>query len=90
MKKYLWVVALICFWWCPGYAADDCDSEYANLIRELESSTMMESQKKKYLPELKRALKLCREGKDEEADKLVKELKDRGLSEEVYSGSDGN
>ena len=57
---------------------------------ELEKSNMLESEKKKYLPELERALQLCREGKDEEADKLVRELKNRGLREEMFSGADGN
>jgi len=84
------IVAAICFLCSPVYAADDCDSEYSNLIKELENSNMLKSEKKKYLPELKRALQLCREGKDEEADRLVKELKNKGLSEEMFSGSDGN
>ena len=90
MKTCMIIVAAICFFCSPVYAADDCDSEYSNLIKELENSNMLKSEKKKYLPELKRALQLCREGKDEEADRLVKELKNKGLSEEMFSGSDGN
>ncbi|CAB1083119.1 hypothetical protein D1AOALGA4SA_10703 [Olavius algarvensis Delta 1 endosymbiont] len=90
MKTFTIIIAAICFFCSPAYGADDCDSEYAKLIEELKNSNMFESEKKKYLPELERALQLCREGKDEEADKLVKELKDRGLSEELFSGSDGN
>ena len=90
MKTWLIIVATICFFCSAAYAADDCDSEYSNLIKELEKSNMLESEKKKYLPELERALQLCREGKDEEADKLVRELKNQGLREEMFSGADGN
>ena len=72
MGKCIFAVVLICFLCSPVYAADDCDSEYSKLISELKSTNMLESQKKKYLPELEKALQLCREGKDEEAEKIVK------------------
>jgi hypothetical protein len=90
MKKLMVVIAVICFFCSPAYAADDCDSEYSNLIKELEKSNILESEKKKYLPGLKRALQLCREGKDEEAAKIVDDLKNQGLSEEVFNKADGN
>ncbi len=73
-----------------AYAADDCDSEYSNLIKELENSKILEAEKNKYLPELKRALQLCKEGKDAEAEKIVKDLKDQGLSEEMFDNLSGN
>ncbi len=90
MKKIMVVIAVICFFCSPAYAADDCDSEYSNLIKELENSNILKSEKKKYLPGLKRALQLCREGKDEEAAKIVDDLKNHGLSEEVFNKPDGN
>ena len=90
MKKVMVVIAVICFFCSPAYAADDCDSEYANLIKELENSNMLESEKKKYLPGLKKALQLCREGKDEEAAKIVQDLKNQGLAEEVFENPGGN
>jgi hypothetical protein len=90
MKKLMVVVIVICFFCSPAYAADDCDSEYAYLIKELEKSNILESEKKKYLPGLKKALQLCREGKDKEAAKIVEDLKDQGLSEEVFDSRDGN
>ena len=73
-----------------AYAADDCDSEYAKLIKELENSNIVEAEKNKYLPELKKALQLCKEGKDAEAEKIVKELKNQGLSEEMFDNLSGN
>jgi hypothetical protein len=90
MKSFMVIVVAICFLWCPAYAADDCESEYSRLIQELEGSDIQASEKQKYLSGLKQALKLCREGKDEEADKIVKSLKDQGLSEEMFDNVGGN
>jgi hypothetical protein len=90
VEKIIVVLAVICFFWSPAFAADDCDSEYAKLIYELKNSNMLESEKKKYLPGLEKALQLCREGKDEEADKIVRDLKNQGLSEEAFDSSSGN
>jgi hypothetical protein len=73
-----------------AYAADDCDSEYAKLIKELENSNIVEAEKNKYLPELKKALQLCKEGKDAEAEKIVKDKKNQGLSEEMFDNLSGN
>jgi len=90
MKKCVLVVAMIYLFCSIAYAADDCDAEYANLIKELENSKILEAEKNKYLPELKRALQLCKEGKDEEAAKIVDDLKDQGLSEETLDNLSGN
>ena len=90
MKTILLGVILICFFWISAYAADDCDSEYGKLIKELESSNMLESEKAKYLPGLNKAYDLCKQGKDEEADKIVKDLKNQGLSEEMFDSGSGN
>ena len=90
MKKCVLVLAVIYLFCSMAYAADDCDSEYAKLIKELENSNIVEAEKNKYLPELKNALQLCKEGKDKEAAKIVEDLKDQGLSEEVFNRPDGN
>lgn len=90
MRKCMLVLAVIYLFCSVAYAADDCDSEYSNLIRELENSNIVEAEKNKYLPELKKALQLCKEGKDAEAEKIVKDLKDQGLSEEMFDNLSGN
>jgi len=91
MKVCMIVVAAICLFCSTINAADDCDSEYLNLINELKSSTkILDTEKEKYLPPLEKAHQLCKEGKLEEAEKIVKDLKDQGLSEEVFEQSDGN
>jgi hypothetical protein len=51
---------------------------------------MPDEEKDKYLPPLEKALQLCKEGKDEEADKIVKDLMDQGLGEEVFDDLGGN
>ena len=90
MRKCMLVFAVIYLFCSVAYAADDCDSEYSNLIRELENSNIVEAEKNKYLPELKKALQLCKEGKDAEAEKIVKDLKNQGLSEEMFDNLEGN
>ena len=89
------VAALICFSCSTDkaveYPTDDCEQEYANLIEELESTKqILESEKEKYLPPLKKALALCKEGKPEEADKIVQDLKQQGVAEEVFKNLGGN
>jgi hypothetical protein len=66
MKKCIIVVAALCLFCSMAYAADDCDSEYANLIKELENSNIVE------------------------AEKIVKDLKNQGLSEEMFDNLEGN
>jgi hypothetical protein len=90
MRKCMLVLAVIYLFCSMAYAADDCDSEYAKLIMELENSNIVEAEKNKYLPELKKALQLCKEGKDAEAEKIVKDLKNQGLSEEMFDNLSGN
>ena len=90
MRFFLVAVATICLFSFTVYAADDCDSEYLKLINELKKSKMPVEEKDKYLPPLEKALQLCKEGKDEEADKIVKGLMDQGLGEEVFDDLGGN
>ena len=97
MKKlFMIVVAVIICFACSTdkaaeYPADDCDSEYAKLIEELKSSPkILKSEKEKYLPPLEKALQLCKEGKPEEAAKIVEDLKNQGTAEEVFDNLGGN
>ena len=91
MKKCM-IIALAISFLCPfAYAQDDCDAEYKKLINELKNETSLSAEdQEKYIPPLERAYQLCKEGKLEEADKIVKDLKDQGLSEEVFSDTGGN
>ena len=90
MKKLIVAVAVICLFSSSAYAADDCDTEYLNLIIELKSSRILDAEKEKYLPPLEKALQLCKEGKIEQAAKIVDDLNDQGLSEEIFEKLDGN
>ena len=90
MKKCMVVLAAIFLFCSSAYAADDCDSEYLNLINELENSNIDKTEKEKFLPPLEKAYQLCKEGKAEEAAKIVDDLKNQGLSQEVFEHSEGN
>ena len=91
MKSFIIVVTAICLFYSLIYAQDDCDSEYLKLLNELKNETTLSTeQQKKYIPPLEKAYRLCKEGKLEEADKIVKDLKDHGLSEEVFDDLSGN
>lgn len=91
MKKCM-IIALAIGILCPFVSAqDDCDAEYKNLINELRNETSLSPEdQEKYIPPLEKAYQLCKEGKLEEADAIVKDLKDQGLSEEVFSDMGGN
>jgi hypothetical protein len=55
MKLSTVVAAAICLFVGTIYAADDCDSEYLKLIEQLEDSTqILEREKQKYLPPIKK------------------------------------
>ena len=90
MKKLIVAVAVIFLICSAVYAQDDCETEYLNLINELKNSKILDVEKEKYLPPLKKALQLCREGKIEQAEKIVDDLNDQGLSEEIFDTHDGN
>ena len=96
MKKLVIIVAMIICFSCSTdnaaeYPADDCEQEYANLIEELNSTKkILDSEKEKYLPPLKKALQLCQDGKPEEAAKIVDDLKQQGISEEMFEHLEGN
>jgi pentatricopeptide repeat protein len=91
MKKWMGLLLVIGVFCSFAYAEDDCDSEYAKLIDMLKNDSKFSAKdQEKYIPPLEEAYRLCKEGKYEEADKIVKDLKDKGLAEEAFSGAEGN
>jgi hypothetical protein len=84
----VFVVAIFLF--CNTvYAADDCESKYLNLINKVEESEKI-LDKEKYLSQLEKALQLCKEGKREQASKIVDDLRDDALFDEVFKNVDGH
>ena len=90
MKTAVMVFAILWIFCSLSIAADDCESEYENLLNELEESNMPLKEKEKFLEPLKEALQLCKEGKDDQAAKIVKDLKNKGLSIEAFDSLSGN
>ncbi len=70
------IVAAICIFSITAYAEDNCDTKYKELIKGLKSTDkIMDDQKKKYLPSIEKAYQLCKQGKMEEARKIMDEVK---------------
>ena len=90
MKTAVMVLAVLWSFCSFAMAADDCESEYENLLNELKESNMSLKEKEKFLEPLKEALQLCKEGKDDQAAKIVKDLKNKGLSIEAFDALGGN
>jgi tellurite resistance protein len=91
MKKCMVLLIVMGVFCSFSYAQDDCDSEYAKMIDMLRNDSKFSKQdQEKYIPPLQKAYELCKEGKDEEADKIVQDLRHQGLAEEVFSGLDSN
>jgi len=87
------VVAAICLSCSSNYVAndsandfaDDCDSTYLELSNRVKRSSEIVD-KEKYLMPLEKALQLCKEGKKEEASKIVDDLKAQARRERLLFG----
>jgi hypothetical protein len=78
MKQLMMVIAAVCLCCSIVYAAEDCDAEYADYMNKLKSTAkIQEQQKATYLELLGKAYDLCKQGKDEEADKVMVKFKDQ-------------
>ena len=89
MKIFMVVVAAICLSCSGNYdandSANDCDSTYLELSNRVKRSSEIVD-KEKYLTPLEKALQLCKEGKKEEASKIVDDLKAQARRERVLFG----
>ena len=64
MKKWLMVIAAIILFCNPAYTQDECETEVLQALNKLKDVPHLpDEDKEKYVPQLKKALKLCREGK---------------------------
>ncbi len=91
MKIYMIIVAVVCIFSITAYAEDDCMTKYLDLLDRVKSSIeLSDADKAEFIPQLAEALKLCKEGKTEEASKIVKELRHEAALKTVFSSHDGN
>jgi hypothetical protein len=76
MKKWLIIVAAIFLFFSPAYAQDGCETEFSEALNELKDVPHIpDEDKKNYALQLKKALKLCREGKTAQAVKILLDVK---------------
>lgn len=89
MKKYVLIVAAFCLFCSPTYAADDCDSEYRKYMVKLDETVKIsDKQKHKYKLMVEKAYSLCKSGKDDEADKVMSDLKDQFFDDALMNQRD--
>jgi hypothetical protein len=78
MKQLMIILAAVCLCCSAVYAADDCDSAYTDYMNKLKATKKIkEQQREKYLQLLGKAYDLCKQDKDEEADKIMDDFKDQ-------------
>lgn len=78
MKKLFLVIALVFFFCGSAFAADAdyCDMKYTKYIDAIKKTEkILDDTKKKYVPYLKKARDLCREGNMGEARKIMDEVR---------------
>ncbi len=94
MKKYIVASAAICIFSISAYAGDyDCDSRYQKLYVKAKSysgTQISKADQNRYIIQLKKAYNLCKEGKEEQAEKIVVELEKEYEFLAVFEMEDGN
>ena len=89
MKKYILIVAVLFLFCSSTYAADDCDSEYKKYMDTLDKTVKIsDKQKDKYMLILEKAYSLCQAGKDDEAHKVMVDLKDQFFEDALMNQRD--
>ena len=95
MKKYIIVAIAISFLTITAYAGDHsdykCDYKYYRGIKKVNSLYNMTGEtKEKWVAKLTEVHQLCMDGKDEEASKVLVELKKDKEWDTVFSTYDSN
>jgi soluble cytochrome b562 len=82
MKAYIIIFAAVLLCCSTVYAMEDCETKYMEVIKKIEASDKLsDSMKKKLASELQEPLKLCKEGKTEEAKEAYDDVKDSAFLE---------
>lgn len=91
MKKCIIVVTAIFLISISAYADYECDSKYYEKIKKLNSISDAElSNKSKYISGLEKAYQLCKDGKKEQANEILTELRKDKNFDGVFSTHTGN
>jgi hypothetical protein len=72
MMNWLIVIAALFLFCTSAYAQDGCETEVLKAINDLKDVPhITDEDKENYLPQLKKALELCREGKTAQATRIL-------------------
>lgn len=93
MKKCIVFLSLIFLSCSPAIVTNDspndCDSIYLKLLDRLEKTSEVLN-KEKYRSQIEKAYRLCKEGKNEEASKILEHLKADVRLEKVFESPSAN
>lgn len=86
MRKITIIIAAITLMASPAFAIEKCEIELQDMIEKLkETQKISTSAKKKFVPHLEEALKLCKAGDFEQADKKVGKMQNEFFREALYN-----
>ena len=72
-----------------AFASDDCETEYNKYVADVKALRQLsDTDRSKFVEQLEKALQFCKEGKNKEAEKIVKDLKGKADLKEVFSTYD--
>ena len=85
MEKLIITIAAFGLLWSPALAMEKCETEIPDMMKRLKATVkIMDQSKKKYIPHLEEALKLCKSGNLEEADDVIKKMQDQFFRDALY------
>ena len=93
MKKCTIVAVSIFLFGISAHADYECDDKYYSRIKKIRSisgTEMSKEDRNRYIAELEKAYQLCKEGKKEQAVKIIDELKKEKDFDAVFSTHDAN
>lgn len=103
MKKFISAVVVICLMSITALVpiacqsqpatrtASECEAGYMKLVDLIKNSDKLtDAQKKEYAAPALEALEMCKEGKIEEARKMVNEMRQQGALDTVFQTWDKN
>ena len=93
MKKSVMILASIFLLVISAYADYECDDKYYSRIKKIKSisgTEMSKEDRNRYIAEFEKAYQLCKEGKKEQAVKIIDELKKDKNFDAVFSTHDAN
>lgn len=86
MKKIIIAIATFGLLCSPALAKDKCETEIPDMIKKLkETAKILDQSKKKYIPHLEEALKLCKAGDLEKTEDKMNKMQNEFFRDALYN-----